>query len=64
MSVMVDFLLNKAERYHGAFPHWLNGATGKTIPFSSKDDGADLVETSFLIAGLLTVRQYFNRADQ
>lgn len=63
MSVMVDFLLNKAERYHGAFPHWLNGATGKTIPFSSKDDGADLVETSFLIAGLLTVRQYFNRAD-
>ena len=39
---MVNFLL-KADSYHGAFPHWLNGATGKTIPFSRKDDGADLV---------------------
>ena len=38
---MVAFL-SKADSYHGAFPHWLNGATGKTIPFSRKDDGADL----------------------
>ena len=35
--------LAKADSYHGVFPHWLNGATGKTIPFSRKDDGADLV---------------------
>lgn len=56
---MVSFLL-KADSYHGAFPHWLNGATGKTIPFSRKDDGADLVETSFLFQGLLCARQYFN----
>ena len=42
------------------FPHWLNGATGKTIPFSRKDDGADLVETSYLFQGLLCARQYFN----
>jgi len=56
----VDFLKNKAQRYHGAFPHWLNGATGVTIPFSANDDGADLVETSYLMMGLLTVRQYFN----
>src|SRR5205085_3052339 len=40
--------------------HWLNGATGKTIPFSRKDDGGDLVETSFLFEGLLCARQYFN----
>jgi hypothetical protein len=52
-----------ASRYHGAFPHFLHGATGETIPFSQKDDGADIVETSFLIAGLLSARQYFNRAD-
>lgn len=56
---MVVFL-SKADAYHGVFPHWLHGATGKTIPFSRKDDGADLVETSFLFQGLLTARQYFD----
>lgn len=55
---MVNFLL-KSDSYHGVFPHWLNGATGKTIPFSRKDDGADLVETSYLFQGLLCARQYF-----
>lgn len=57
---MVNFLL-KADAYHGAFPHWMNGTTGKTIRFSRKDDGADLVETSFLLQGLLCARQYFNQ---
>ena len=56
---MVNFLL-KANSYHGVFPHWLDGATGKTIPFGRKDDGADLVETSYLFQGLLCARQYFN----
>jgi hypothetical protein len=56
---LVNFLL-KADSYHGVFPHWMNGASGKTIPFSRKDDGADLVETSYLFQGLLCVRQYFN----
>lgn len=60
---MVNFLL-KSDSYHGVFPHWLNGATGKTIPFSRKDDGADLVETSYLFQGLLCARQYFTGADQ
>ena len=55
---MVNFLL-KSDSYHGVFPHWLNGSTGKTIPFSRKDDGADLVETAYLFQGLLCVRQYF-----
>jgi len=55
---MINFL-SKANSYHGVFPHWLNGATGKTIPFSRKDDGADLVETSYLFQGLLCARQYF-----
>lgn len=55
---MVKFLA-KADKYHGVFPHWLHGETGKVIPFSPKDDGGDLVETSFLMQGLLTARQYF-----
>ena len=53
--------LARADRYHGVFPHFLHGATGRTIPFSRKDDGGDLVETAFLIAGLLCARQYFDR---
>jgi len=56
---MVIFL-SKADSYHGIFAHWLNGATGRTIPFSRRDDGADIVETSYLFEGLLCARQYFN----
>lgn len=56
---IVDFLAT-AERFHGAWPHWLNGVTGKAVPFSTKDDGGDLVETAFLIQGLLTVKQYLD----
>ena len=59
---MLAFLQDKAARYHGAWPHWLNGRTGTTIPFSKYDDGGDLVETSFLAQGLLTARRYFDRA--
>lgn len=60
---MVNFLL-KASSFHGVFPHWLNGETGKVIPFGRKDDGADLVETSYLFQGLLCARQYFNKDDK
>jgi hypothetical protein len=55
---MVDFL-GRAETHHGVFPHFLHGGTGATIPFSEKDDGGDLVETSYLVMGLLCARQYF-----
>jgi len=55
---MLDALL-RAVRYHGAFPHFLDGASGATIPMTPTDDAADLVETSFLVMGLLCVRQYF-----
>jgi hypothetical protein len=63
IDTIVNFLTNKAHRYHGAFPHWMDGTTGATIPFSTQDDGADLVETSYLMEGLLTARQYFNSSD-
>ena len=54
---MVEFL-ETCDRYHGVWPHWLNGATGEVVPFSAKDNGADLVESAFMIQGLITVRQY------
>ena len=63
MQTIVSFLKNTAKTFHGAFPHWLNGSTGAVIPFSPKDDGADLVETSYLMQGLLCARQYFNGVD-
>jgi exo beta-1,2-glucooligosaccharide sophorohydrolase (non-reducing end) len=54
--------LQSADRFHGAWPHWIDGNTGKVVPFSAQDDGGDLVETGFLMEGLLTARQYFNHA--
>lgn len=63
MQTIVGFLKNTAQKFHGAFPHWLNGGTGVVVPFSAKDNGADLVETSYMFAGLLCSRQYFNGAD-
>ncbi|MDH3244956.1 MAG: hypothetical protein OEM26_10100, partial [Saprospiraceae bacterium] len=59
---IVDFL-GSADRFHGAWPHWMNGATGKVIPFSPRDDGGDLVETAFMIQGLLTARSFFDSND-
>ena len=64
MRKIIGFLSGKADRFHGVFPHWLNGETGKVIPFSSNDNGGDLVETAFLIQGLLTAAQYFDAADE
>jgi len=63
LLTMLSFLEDDVTRYHGAWPHWFNGSTGATIPFSTNDNGADLVETSYLIEGMLTVRQYFDGAD-
>ena len=60
INTIVNFLTNNCTRYHGAFSHWINGTTGATVPFSTQDNGADLVETSFLMQGLLCARQYFN----
>ncbi len=62
MLKLTAFLM-RAERYHGVFPHWMDGATGKTLPFGPEDDGGDIVETAYLFEGLLIARQYFDRAD-
>lgn len=59
---IVKFLHSKeTDSYHGFWAHWINGTTGKTIPFSRKDDGADLVESAFMFEGLLAAQQYFTQ---
>jgi hypothetical protein len=63
LQKIVDFLA-KADRFHGAWPHWLNGETGKVKPFSPDDNGGDLVETCYLLQGLLCVRQYFKDGNE
>ena len=62
MQTIVAFLKNTAQTFHGAYPHWMNGATGVVVPFSTEDDGADLVETAYLMEGLLTARQFFSQS--
>jgi hypothetical protein len=59
----LKFLSGKAERFHGAFPHFINGETGFVIPFTKYDDGADIVETALLMEGVLFAREYFSRSD-
>lgn len=60
---IVDYLA-KAERFHGIWPHWIDGPTGKAKPFGKKDDGGDIVESSFLMTSLLCVREYFKNGNQ
>lgn len=60
----IVYFLENAERFHGAWPHWLIGETGKPKSFSKYDDGGDLVETAYLIQGLLTAKEYFNKETE
>lgn len=61
-SMMLDFL-EKADRFHGAWPHWIDGKTGNVKPFSTYDDGGDLVETAFLAQSLIVLREYFKNSS-
>jgi len=63
MLKILNFLSTKSDRFHGVWPHWLDGETGKVQPFSTYDNGGDLVETAFMIQGLLTARGYFNKTN-
>ena len=58
---LVGFL-EAADRFDGVFPHFLSGATGRVLTFMPGDDGGDLVETAFLMVGLLAVASYFGEA--
>jgi len=60
---IAEFLKNTAGHFHGAFSHWMNGTSGAVVPFGNNDNGADIVETSYMMMGLLTARQYFDGTD-
>lgn len=59
LEKILDFL-EEIPTYHGAFSHWYLDNTAQTRPFGNMDDGGDLVETAFLMQGLLINRQYFS----
>jgi hypothetical protein len=59
LALILGFL-ETCDRFHGAWPHWINGSTGKAIMVFPNDDGADLVETSYMAEGLITMRQYLD----
>lgn len=62
LNKIITFL-ETADRFHGAWSHWIDGNSGNVLPFSANDNGGDLVETSFLVQGLITFRQYLNPGD-
>lgn len=62
LEKIVNFL-ESADRFHGIWPHWIDGQTGKVSPFDRYDNGADLVESAFLMQGLLAVQQYLDTGD-
>lgn len=63
MEKIVAFL-ETADRFHGAYPHWWHGETGKVKPFGQKDNGGDLVETAFIMQALLSVHQYYVNGNE
>lgn len=63
LQTILDFLEN-ADRFHGAWPHWLNGTNGNVIPFSAQDNGGDIVETALLTQGLICVKEYFKNGSE
>ena len=62
LSRLTDWLA-EADQFHGAWPHWWM-PDGRVQPFSKYDNGGDLVETAFLVQGLITARQYFKDGDE
>lgn len=58
LNQILTFFEN-ADRFHGAWPHWINGTNGNVIPFSATDNGGDIVETALFAQGLICVIEYF-----
>ncbi|MDQ0970003.1 hypothetical protein QFZ20_005406 [Flavobacterium sp. W4I14] len=63
LNKILDFL-SKTDRFHGAWPHWINGETGKVRPFGQKDNGGDLVETSFVAQSLICINEYYKNGTE
>ncbi len=62
LQKILNFLEN-ADRFHGAWSHWIDGTNGNVIPFSADDNGGDIVETSFLAQGLICIKEYFKTGN-
>ena len=62
LETILNFL-EEADRFHGAWPHWMDGRTGTVIPFSTFDNGGDLVETALLCQALICIREYFKNGN-
>lgn len=60
---MIVRFLEAVPRHRGAFAHWMDGNSSATVAFSERDDGGDIVETAFLMMGLLTARQYLQAGE-
>ncbi len=63
LGKIIQFL-ETCDRFHGAWSHWINGSNGNVVPFGTKDNGGDLVETAYMAQGLLAMRQYLNSTDE
>lgn len=63
LNKIVEYL-GKADRFHGVWPHWIDGPSGRVVPFGEKDNGGDLVESSFLMASLIAAREYFKNGNE
>jgi hypothetical protein len=61
--LMILSFLETCDRHHGAWSHWYDASTGNTQPFSTDDDGGDLVETSYVAQGLIALKNYFTGSD-
>ncbi|MCX2679299.1 beta-glucosidase [Galbibacter sp. EGI 63066] len=63
LSQILEFFEN-ADRFHGAWPHWIDGNTGSVLPFSEQDNGGDILETAFFVQGLICVKEYFKNGTE
>ena len=57
--VRIVRFLKKADRFAGAWAHWYN-QSGKIVPFGNQNQAGEIVETAFMMGGLLTACEYFN----
>ena len=63
LNQILDFF-EGADRFHGAWPHWIDGTSGNVLPFSVQDNGGDIVETALFVQGLICVKEYLKDGTQ
>lgn len=58
-TIKIIKFLGKAERFKGVWAHWYN-PDGTSHPFGDQVKTGDLVETSFVMAGLIAAKEYYD----